>query len=294
MLAAIHSLTIEKKYYRSQHFGEFRDVAAKIAEWDKEYGPGQVTHAINVNNPWYIRHYLDRFGSDATFVQYENKGGMDLLDLKHAVEQSMTPYFLYAWTKPTWPETEDIVRTYYPYLVRKIDYEGLSAVGLYSRELVSSAFPEPQPVWTVRNGFEQSGRWKADPSKFDSVNRYQGKYSYRIDPDAEYGPVYDTLMGQIPEGDLGRIKISLWASSPPGLYKTPLVLSIDNTSGKNYLWASMNLEYFLDEFSWGKVVFNCELPAGYSRGDRLKVYVWNPNKLGFNIDEMEILFYARQ
>jgi hypothetical protein len=294
MIACIYSLTIEKRYYRSQHFGEFRGIAQKIAEWDAQYGPDEITHAINVNHPWYIQHYLDRYNSDATFVQYENKGGMDLLGLKHVVEQSATPYFLYAWTKPTWSETEDVVRCYYPYLVRKTGYGELSEVGLYGKHPAGSLVPEPQPVTVIRNGFESAGRWNANPSGMDSITVYSGKYSYRLDSSVEYGPAFDTVMANVYDGQIGSMKVTLWAFAPPGLDKTPLVISVNNTSGKNYIWASMNLEYFLDEFTWGKVIFNYEFTERYSPGDRLKIYVWNPNKMEFNIDEMEIQFYEHE
>jgi hypothetical protein len=73
--------------------------------------------------------------------------------------------------------------------------------------------------------------------------------------------------------------------------KTPLVISVEDTGGRNYLWASRDIEYFLDESTWGKVHFNCELPRNPSSGDRLKIYVWNPKRYEFTIDEMEIRFY---
>lgn len=289
--AGLISLVVEKKYYQSQHFGEFRDVARHMTEWDKTYGESNIGRAINVNNPWYIDFYLNRMGSSASFMQYENKGGMDLLDLKHVAEQCRTRYFVYAWTKPTLPETEDIVRTYYPYIVEKYEYDGLSAIGLYSKDPPARLFPEPEPVLIVRNDFETAGRWQADPRQMDTNFCHSGSYGYRFDSTVEYGPAFDTLFGQIPGDPVSRIKVSLWCMAPPGLTKTPVVISVDDDRGKNYVWTSRDIEYFLDEYTWGKVHFTCVLPRAPSPGDRLKIYIWNPKRCEFTADDMEIRFY---
>lgn len=290
-LIAIFSLVIEKKYYNTQHFGEFRGIAAKVAEWDRQLGRENITRAINVNNPWYIHYYLERYHSDAAFAQYENRGGMDLLDLKHVAEQSRTPFFLYAWTKPAPSETEDIVRVFYPYIHEKIDYGGLSAIGLYGKEKPNGITEEPQPICTILNGFESPGRWNLIPEKMDTSRVFEGRYSCRIDASTEYGPAFDTLFNKISSQPVRSIKVSVWAHVSPGFYKTPLVISVDDTRGRNYIWGAMNMEYFLDENIWGKVVFNYDLPRLRSMNDRLKIYVWNPEKNDFYIDALEIRFY---
>ncbi len=290
-VAGLFSLLTEKKYYHSQHFGEFRDIALHVSEWDKTYGETNIGRAINVNNPWYIDFYLKKMGSRASFLQYENKGGLDLLDLKHVVEQCRSPYFVYAWTKPTLPETEDIVRTYYPYIVKKYDYADLSAIGLYSKDPPAKPFPEPEPLLVVRNGFETAGRWQADLLRQDTVSCYSGYAAYRFDSAVEYGPAFDTLFGQISDEPVRLIKVSLWAMAPSGLKKTPIVISVDDAKGKNYFWASRDIENFLDEYTWGKVHFTCKLPDAPSAADRLKIYIWNTKRSEFVTDEMEIRFY---
>ena len=289
--AGLVSLLAEKRYYRTQHFGEFRDIARQVASWDQKYGADDITRAINVNHPWYVDFYLKREGSQATFAQYENRGGKDLLDLKHIVSRSTTSHFVYAWTKPTPTETEDIVREFFPYVVEKHLYGGLSAVGLYAREAPAVPLAEPEPLLVVRNGFEQAGRWKADPDQRDTALVYGGSYSYRLDPMTEYSPAFDTVLHKISQKPIRYIKVSLWGLIPPGHGTTPIVISVDDTKGQNYVWASMNMENFLDPSSWGKAYFNYDLPRIRSSGDRLKIYVWNPDKYAFNIDEMEIRFY---
>ncbi|MBP6976699.1 MAG: glycosyltransferase family 39 protein [Bacteroidales bacterium] len=289
--AGVVSLRVEKNYYHTQHFGEFRDIAHRVAAWDDRYDAGNIARAINVNDPWYIDFYLQKEGSQATFAQYQNRGGKDLLALKHIVEQSTTPLFVYAWTKPTPTETEEIVREAYPYVIERHEYGGLSAVSLYSRQAPTPPLPDPVPVLVVRNGFEQAGRWKADPGHMDSVHVFRGAFSYRLDGKTEYSPAFDTVLYKISGHPIRSIKVSLWGLIPPAGGKTPIVIAVDDTRGQNYCWASMNMENFLDPSVWGKAFFNYELPRIRSSGDRLKIYVWNPDKYEFNIDEMEIRFY---
>jgi hypothetical protein len=290
-LACLSSTVIEKDYYHSQHFGEFRDVAVNVAKWDKEYGADNITRAISVNNSWYIDYYLKQYNCNDRFEQYDNRGGMDLLELKHIVKGSLTPYFLYAWTKPTPLEIEDIIREQYPFIIQKINYDHLSEITLYGRHEPSNGMKPVQPVVEMSNDFEQPGKWGEDTTLVVTNPVHSGFHSYRFDSTVVYGPTFSRTFSQITLHRIRLIKVNVWVINPEPIRNVYLVLSIDAPDGKNMIWFSRNLEYFLDAGSWGQVFLDFEVPEIKSFGDRLKVYIWNDNHQEFYIDDFGIAFY---
>ncbi|MCK5839940.1 MAG: glycosyltransferase family 39 protein, partial [Bacteroidales bacterium] len=290
-MIGLYSFLLDDNYYKKQHFGEFKDIAFQISTWDEAYGSENITKAINVNHPWYIQYYLNRNRANVQFEQYENKGGMDLLDLKHIVDAASTDYFLYAWTKPAPSVIEDIIRVDFPFIAKKIDYGDLSAVTLFSKTDNGTIYPEPKPIRVVTNGFEDPGLWNADELHLDTEVVFNGQFSYRFDTTVLYGPAYYAKVIEISAKPFRLIKVSLMAYSPGTMFKTPLVISIDTPEGKNCCWAGTNLDYYMDPGVWNHVFFQYELPEIQPPSNILKIYVWNNQLLDFYVDDIKIAFY---
>ncbi len=290
-LVCLGSTVIEKDYYHSQHFGEFRDVALHVAKWDKVYGADSITRAISVNNPWYIEYYLKQYGCYDTFEQYDNRGGTDLLELRHIVRRSQRPYFLYAWTKPAPLEIDDIVSEKYPFIIQRIDYGDLSAITLYGLRLPAGGLKQETPVVGYINGFEHPALWGEDTARVVQDPVHSGSHSYFIDSTAEYGPTLSRTFSQITLHTIHLIKARVWVKAPVPVHNVYLVLSIEAPNGKTLVWRAANLEYFTDTDSWSQVFLDYKLPEIKSYGDRLKVYIWNNGHQQFYIDDMGIAFY---
>ncbi|MCX6233973.1 MAG: glycosyltransferase family 39 protein [Bacteroidetes bacterium] len=290
-VAGIFSTVIEKDYYHKQHFGEFRGIAEKIALWDKQYGGDSITKAISVNNPWYIEYYLKQYNSSAKFVQYDNRGGKDLLELKHIVAKSSMPYFLYAWTKPAPLEIGDIILLKYPYLIKEIDYGGLSAISLYGRHPSPDTMARVKPAFRVTYGFEHPGDWGEDTARIVTSPVHDGKFSFAFDSAVLYGPTFSSSCADILSGDVKLIKVSVWVYNTVEVKNVHLVVSVDDQGGKNYIWAAGNFNDFLDTGEWGKVIFNYRPSEIKSLYDRLKIYIWNNQQMEFFIDDITIELY---
>ena len=290
-MIGLYSFLLDDNYYRKQHFGAFKDIAFQISAWDEAYGSENITKAININHPWYIQYYLNRNNTSVQFEQYENKGGMDLLDLKHIVEAASAGYFLYAWTKPAPSVIEDLIRVNFPFITKKIDYDGLSAVTLYSKNDHRPGYPEQVPIRVETNGFENPGLWNADESHLDNKVVFNGQFSYRFDSTVLYGPAYSARISDISDKPFRLIKVSLMAYTPGAMFKTPLVISIDTPEGENCCWAGTNLDYYMDPGVWNHVFFQYEVPDVQSTSNILKIYVWNNQLLDFYIDDIKIAFY---
>jgi hypothetical protein len=279
------------QFYQQQHFGEFKDVAAKIAQWNREFGKENVTNTIIVNGPFYIHYYLDKENVGIDFKQYENLGGKDLLELKKIVDKSQTPYFVHAWTKPCPADLEDIILTKYPCILQKINYSGLSEVTLYSKNVSGNCIKMPLPANVIINNFEAGLMWDGSEANLDSNIVHSGKFSYKLDTATEYSPAFTGTLADLNIGKTGQIKVSLMAFSSDSLTNMPIVISIENKEKGGYVWSSSHIENFIEPQKWGQAFFNFELPEILSPDDILKIYVWNAEKKVIYLDDVEIGFY---
>lgn len=293
LLAAIgiYNTVFVSNYYNKQHFGEFKDIAKNIAEWNNQYENKNITYAISVNGPYYIDYYLEQFNTDIHFKQYNNTGGKDLIELKRIVDKSETPYFIYAWTKPCPSEINEIIRIKYPYILKQINYDGLSEITLFSKSNKKGSLKDAEPLFSVYNNFEEKELWGKDSGILDSLNVHSGKYSFKFDSAVEYGPTYSTSIAGISEQCVQNIKICLWAYMKNTIGNTPLVISIESNKGEKNIWAARNIENFININEWCPVFFNYKLPDNISEYNKIKIYIWNNSKKEIYVDDIQINFY---
>lgn len=297
LLLGCISTVAEKKYYSTYHFGEFKDIASKTIEWNNEIGEKNITRVINVNSPYYINYYLDKAEKPLSFAMYKDEGREDLRTLDKIVQNSKTPYFLYAWSSLVDPnETGDIILAKYPYIVKQINYNGMAAITLYSMNDSTHAIPQPKPVYYLFNGFEHKETWDKDTSIITTEKVWKGKYAIKLDAKDEYGPTFTARISQLTDQPFKRFYISLWAYATGTFKDAQIVATLsfkddENQVYENYFWLSSKFNYFIEKDQWGQVFFSFNLPELRSRNDELKIYVWNPDKKPLYIDNFEMKLY---
>ncbi|MFA4853224.1 MAG: glycosyltransferase family 39 protein [Bacteroidales bacterium] len=294
LITGLFSTIVEKKYYSTYHFGEFKDIAAKTIEWNDQYGDKNITKVINVNSPFYINYYLEKAGKPLSFAMYKNEGRKDLHTLNKIVKDSKTSYFLYAWSSLVDPnETGDIITVKYPYIIKQIDYNGMAGITLYSMTDSTHAIPQSKPVYYIFNGFEEKNTWEKNTSIITTEKVWKGKYAIKLDARDEYGPACVNRISRMTDKPFKRIQVSLWAYAT-GIFKDAQIVATlsfrddDNQIYEKYFWLSSKFEYFIEKEKWGQVFFSFNLPDLRSRNDELKIYVWNPDKQPLYIDNFEL------
>ncbi len=261
----LHTIGVNH-YYRKQHFGEFKKTAILIDQWNRQYGEGKITRAISVNNPWYINFYSAQTPGGITgFAQYENRGGLHLDTLARILDTTSTPFFMYAWTKMVPAETEDIIRARFPYIIEKVDFEGLSAATLYAREGSSKRISTADTLLRI----------DLTASEFDMSN-------------TEFSPGYS---GPVPAGRMAG-KASLVASVEIYADTIPagalLVFDFKNEQGETLLWQGSRMELFCKPGHWSKVRLTAGPGEEILNNSQMKVYLWNPKKARFTARNLRI------
>lgn len=280
-----------KDYYNTQHFGEFKDIAKRIAEWNNEYGNNNITAAISVNQPYYIDYYLEKYNDTTKFVQYDNRGKEDLLGLKKAVDSCKTPYFIYVWTKPCPFEIPDIIMTKFPFIIKQKNYSGLSEITIFGKIDEPNSVEFIKPVYSENNTFGNGNLWGNNEKFLNNEHSFSGEYSMKIDTTIIYGPTFSTTLSEIDCKKANKIKVSFAVLTLTDFSKAILVLSLESKDNKIIQWTGSQFEYYLEKNKWGKVFLTAYIPGSFTSEDKIKIYVWNPGKESFFIDDFIIEFY---
>lgn len=293
-LSGITDTVFIQQYYSRQHFGEFRDIAARIHEWNERYGTDQVKQVIVVNNPYYINLYFNRLDKHYEFEQYDNRGGRDLLDLVKIVENSQSPYFIAAWTKPAPDEIDAIIQSRYHCVSENIDYDGLSGIRLYTKKLTPGlACVKDSADYEIINNFEGKDNWGIDPVYISDRFSTSGSKGIALDSTTAFGPTYQIDLQDIPGWPVSTIRISVSALIAEEGCDAQLVADLTTTEGNSYGWASGNFNNFLEINKKGKVFFTYTIPREAKGRDKLKVYIWNNGLKKVYADDMIIKFYRK-
>lgn len=281
------------RFYDQQHFGEFKRVAEKIAAWNRELGKENISNTIVVNGPFYIDYYLDQMDSKIEFLQYDNSGGTDLCDLAHILDSVHTPWFIHAWTKPEPAEIELLIRSKYPCIAQRINYDGLSEVTLYTNAISDSCRRLKEPAFLFTRNFDEENQRPQYGNNLDPTFFISPPYGFRFDSTTQYSPGFQAKVSEINGGYFSRLEVDLAVFSSEEIKNTIIVLSIEN-EGETYFWRGSQVQNFVFPGKWGQAFLSIQTPEIKSPDDVLKIYGWNPGQSKVIIDDLEVRFYASE
>lgn len=260
------------RYFRKQHFGEFRGIAIAIAEWDKQIGKDQITRAISINNPWYLDFYLDQTKNErTTFVQYDNRGGVQLDSLAGILNGCKTPFFMYAWTKPVPVEINDMILARYPCIADDADFSGLAEATLYQRIRTKCLNNTADTVFVVQK----------------SISNGQIQEYFTLDS-IEFSQGYEGVPAPFLAKAGSNLVASVEAFTADQKSGAVLVISFHNGEEETLYWMGSRFDLFCKPEQWSIVRQTITLPDPGLINNKMKAYVWNKNREELNIRKLSL------
>jgi hypothetical protein len=116
-------------------------------------------------------------------------------------------------------------------------------------------------------------------------------YCAKIFPDKEYTPVFSIPMKDLGEKLPRYISFDLWAFNPGNLQNEALVVCSFDKGDTNLVWQSQPLApVFTEKLKWQKITNRFVIPDGLTRDPVIKLYLWNPKKSLFFVDDLKVVF----
>jgi hypothetical protein len=156
-----------------------------------------------------------------------------------------------------------------------------------------------RPMASFLNGFEKpQPHWINQDPWLAGAKAAAGKSVFLFRQDKEFGPgieiSYDSL-SKVPSMVFCDIRLMLRDSIPAASNQAMLVITADsiNRSYNYYNAFRLNDIPYWNTAGWRLLHFTLNLPKFTNRHSRLKIYLWNPAKAVFMVDEMGISLYGR-
>jgi hypothetical protein len=137
-----------------------------------------------------------------------------------------------------------------------------------------SNFDTPVQEWTTANTTSEIFKSAPLALKVDSTSEYSGNITIH------------NLSGFCKRQNL-IIKTSFWFWSH-NTASAKLVASVETAEGKYYIWRCLSEIKEHTAQKWTNIRTAIELPQIHSPTDKIKIYLWNPGKATFYIDDFEL------
>jgi len=286
----VHTVFI-RKYYSKYHLESFRELAYKMAEYQKKFGKKNVTFTTVVNNKKYIDFYIRKTGMDISLAQTYNINGEDLRVLKNILDTCKTEYFVHSQTFMASDETDALIRTKYPCLKEKLPYGQNTFIRLYSRNTGSSCIPIAKPDTSLIINFDDGASYDKDTSCLTYYYITSPPFSVKLDSTQEFGPVVEFALGHICKTKPKLIRLSISALFNDTAVDAMLVCELKTADKKYDCWASASLKNFINPGVIGQAFLTFYVNKHASLQDIIAVYVWNPGKKVVVYDDIKLDFY---
>lgn len=314
-----------KPYVLTDHFGRLKELVGLTLEWQDQNRPERVAVVYNVDLPYFVSYYYDRFGrTPANVLATINNGNDELAALRQLVKKAKAAdkdYFIYAWsTKYSPQEVEDIIREKFPYLVRR-EYWFNSAFyvftsrpdALYLNEAADELYRscdyfdraagETDPAgWTAACGIQlrDSSAFKAiaDSIARDSSATKDGKYYFRsamtrehdirLDSSCLYSSALLLQAGTILQNPDNTLHLFTMTRLLETGANAVLVIQFER-EGKAWSWNGREFSSQViesDTSGWQPVYFGMQIPKDVLPSDTIRVYCYSKNGKPLLIDNL--------
>lgn len=224
-----------------------------------------------------------------TICVFDEKTSIE--DYKQFLSNQETDYLFYGWAYNFDWKILQIIPNYYPYLILKKDFNN-SEIYLFSKK-VPVKLPDTPVLYSNHNNFESDYKfWSKSKITTDTIS-YSKNYSCFISKETEYSTTFNTNFNSIFKNNSEIISTSIKFYNPDSKCNAFLVLSIENRN-KTVMWYSVNLNDFINKNKkWQTANLIIQIDnIYYPFNKEVKVYIWNPNKEEFFIDDFSIEIYS--
>lgn len=283
----LYSTTVEKSFYQTYHFGDFKGVAEKSRELEKEFGSDNLAKFTNIVHPYYINHYLQGQGSG--FLQYNIDEDTDINEMMDHLNSSEKKYCMFAYINiynP--PEIIELIRRKFPVKVKHIKLRNMSGIQVFKK-----GGKRKDLVFSSMNTFEQKfGSWDKDMRDFTSKRSFKGEKSQYLTKEKAYSSTFHKPVKEVFKKRGRYITVSVQCYFPEKVDRGNLVVSFER-NGEYLEWFGTAIHPFVDSNNTWEEVFTCHpIPENINPDDEVFVYIWNNGEEAFYVDQIEIKVYS--
>jgi len=279
LAAGTGSTVIEKKYYHTNHFGVFMELAEKSKNWDEQFGKENIVKLFSLSNPEYINYYFRRLDHQPGISIYTDDEHTQFGKLIALLDTTQAEYFVYAWTNAIHTyETLMLIREKFPVVAERDTFFN-SEITLFKR---GPALDSEKII--SETGFEKDS-WDHEIDLQNKEVAHSGMYSQKLDGNTEFSVGYKNESTSLQVSKSELIKAEGWFYCSDSVRDAALVISFLK-NGETISYSSAALKnFFIAKDKWTKVFLTTPIP-----GEKCEmfIYIWNPKRETFYIDDLSV------
>ncbi len=290
-IVLLYSTIIEQRFYKKEHFGVFREINDAVIAFHKKSGEGNVTTVLNSSSREIFDFYFDQRGEKPAFDFLAGDVPGFVASLQKKIDSCTTPYFIYGWSNfRSDYEIPEMIKRKFPCIVYDEQHFN-SQVTVYAkqdsckRDTIFYSYLGFAPIGA-------SGGEAFDTIKIDSSFSYSGKLSLRIDSSDEFCITLKTTVKALFRDHEGCVNVSAWVLARD-TFNVQAVMDIGQPNSKNRDWQAKLLHQFVTQKGrWQEVFATFQIPASAYPDDEVSIYLWNPGKNSFYLDDFTVSSFA--
>ena len=283
----LFSTIIEKKFYKREYFGVFKEINQAAIDLEKKYGKENITIVLNTSAKQIFDFYFKQMNENVSFDYYAGDAPDFPAKMLNKIDSCPTSYFLYGWSNFLSPyEIPEMIKEKYPCIIYDEKHFN-SQLTMFGK----SDSCKRDTVFYSQVGFEKSSPlFLFDASKTDTSHFHSEKHSLLIESVNEYCITLKTSVATIfRENNVAAI--SAWIFSADS-FNAQVVMEVGDPKGKHE-WQTRLLKSFVSKKGvWQRAFAAFELPASSYPEDEVIIYLWNPGKNSFYLDDFTVSSFA--
>ena len=286
-LILLYSTIIEQKFYKQETFGVFREIDQAVAGIQKKYGNKNITTVLNTSDRGIFNFYFERWNVTIPYEFYTGDEPDFIRQMLNKMDSCSTTYFLYGWSNFRSPyEIPELIKRKFPCIV--YDEKHFNAqITLFKK----SDTCKRDIVFFSHIGFEKENinSFEFDSAKIDTAHFHFGSHSLQVESKNEFCITLKTNVSAIFRQN-NVVNISAWVF-PADTFNTQAVMDIGDN--KSHEWKAIILKPFVKAIGkWQEVFATFELPASVFPDEEVKIYLWNPGKNSFCLDDFTVSSFS--
>ena len=284
-LVLLYTLLIESNFYHREYFGVFKEINKAVTDLQDKHQSKNITTILNTSDKAIFNFYFDRWNKNIPYEFLAGDTPNFISSMQEKINSCTTPYFLYGWSNSKSDyEIPEMIKTRFPCILYDEKHFN-SQVTLFGK----TGSCKRDTLFFAHTGFEDQSAspFIFDRSKIDSTRFFSGHRSLNIDPKNEFCITLKSTVKNIFRDEYGCVNISAWILTEKK-FNAQVVMEIGDPKGIHEWHARLLSQFSGHNGKWQEIFATLKLPSNAFPDDELTIYLWNPDKNSFYLDNFLI------
>ena len=268
----LFSSFVEQEFYKREYFGVFKEINQTVSDLQKKYGKENIKTILNTSDKQIMNFYFERWHDTIPYDFFMGDDSLFISDMSKEIDSCKTPYFIYGWSNFRSPyEIPEMIKRKFPCVLYDEKHFN-SEVTLFGK----NDSCRRDTIFYAAIGFDRRSTEREriyfiwDSTKKDTLRSHSGKYSLSSESKDKFCITLRTSVKNIFRDNSGCV----------------------NVSAQVYTKGKFNSQFVMEVGKWQEIFATFELPASAYPDDEVRIYLWNPGKNTFYLDDFTVSSFA--